>query len=139
LVKGDVDDADDLVQDTFLKACKYKDKFNGENLRAWLFTILKNSFINNYRQDKNFPKDSVEVLFKELDESQTIESKLRCESIRKLIEEEKDEFKIPFKMFLEGYQYNEIAEKLDLKIGTVKSRIFFIRQHLMDKLKHIES
>ena len=139
---SDRDSALDLVQDTYLKAITYKEKFvDYTNLKAWVFTIMKNTFINNYRRNVkentiidgtqdlyylNMPHDKGFV---------SPESNYAHDEIEKAIDSLNDEFRIPFRMHVEGYKYHEIADKLGLKIGTVKSRIFFTRQKLMLILK----
>ena len=138
----DRDTALDLVQDTYLKALTYKDKFvDYTNLKAWVFTIMKNTFINNYRRNvrENTIIDGTRDLYylnQPLDKgSISPESNYSEAEIEKAINSLEDEFRIPFRMHLDGYKYKEIADKLNLKIGTVKSRIFFTRQKLMLILK----
>jgi RNA polymerase sigma factor (sigma-70 family) len=139
---ADHDTALDLVQDTYLKAITYKDKFTDyTNLKAWIFTIMKNTFINNYRRSlkENTIIDGTQDLYY-LNQPHdkgfiSPESNYAREEIEKAIESLNDEFRIPFTMHIAGYKYHEIADKLDLKIGTVKSRIFFTRQKLMHMLK----
>ena len=142
---SDRDSALDLVQDTYLKAITYKDKFvDYTNLKAWVFTIMKNTFINNYRRNSkentlidgtrdlyyvNMPHDKGFI---------SPESSYAEDEIQKAIDSLEDEFRIPFRMHLDGYKYKEIADELDLKIGTVKSRIFFTRQKLMLMLRDYE-
>jgi len=139
---ADRDTAQDLVQDTYLKALTYKDKFvDYTNLKAWVFTIMKNTFINNYRRNikENTIIDGTQELYylnKPHDKGFiSPESHYSEGEIEKAIDSLSDEFRIPFRMHIEGYKYHEIADKLDLKIGTVKSRIFFTRQKLMHMLK----
>jgi RNA polymerase sigma-70 factor, ECF subfamily len=139
---ADRDSALDLVQDTYLKAITYKDKFvDYTNLKAWVFTIMKNTFINNYRRNvkENTIIDGTQDLyFLNLPHDKgsiSPESSYAEEEIRKAIDSLSDDFRIPFKMHVDGFKYHEIAEKLGLKIGTVKSRIFFTRQKLMLKLR----
>jgi RNA polymerase sigma factor (sigma-70 family) len=136
-----VDEAKDLLQDTYLKALSSRDKFvEFTNLKAWAFTIMKNTFINNYRKSvrQNTAFDNSETLFllNNLAESQLArpESEFIYKEINKNIDDLEDEVRIPFRMHLEGYKYKEIAEDLDLKVGTVKSRIFWARKKLMDRL-----
>ena len=138
----DHDTALDLVQDTYLKALTYKDKFvDYTNLKAWVFTIMKNTFINNYRRSQKEntlmdPTNDLYYLNQPHDKGFiSPESSYSEAEISKAIDSLEDEFRIPFKMHIEGYKYKEISEKLDLKIGTVKSRIFFTRQKLMLTLK----
>jgi len=138
----DRDKAPDLVQDTFLKALTSKNKYiDFTNFSAWVFTIMKNTFINNYRRyvKENTLIDSTQDLYYiNLPNDKGFispESNYAVEEIEVTIESLNDEFKVPFRMYLEGFKYKEIAEKLDLKIGTVKSRIFLSRQKLRTRLK----
>jgi RNA polymerase sigma-70 factor (ECF subfamily) len=143
---SDRDSALDLVQDTYLKAITYKDKFvDYTNLKAWVFTIMKNTFINNYRRNvkENTLIDGTQDLYyvnmpgdKGLISP---ESSYAEAEIEKAIESLSDEFKVPFRMHINGFKYKEIAEELGLKIGTVKSRIFFTRQKLMLILKDFDN
>lgn len=139
---SDRDTALDLVQDTYLKAITYKDKFvDYTNLKAWVFTIMKNTFINNYRRNvkENTIIDGTQDLYyiNQPHDKGFIspESSFSENEIEKAIDSLSDEFRIPFRMHVDGYKYKEIAYELGLKIGTVKSRIFFTRQKLMLILK----
>jgi len=136
------EDARDLLQETFVKAISYRDKFaDNTNLKAWTFTIMKNTFINNYRRASkaNTTFDHTDDLYYlNLNQESGIENPdefLSAKEIRLNIDLLEDEFRVPFLMHLQGFKYKEIAEKLNLKIGTVKSRIFFTRKKLMDSLK----
>ena len=138
---SNMDDAKDLLQETFLKAISYRDKFTeNTNLKAWTYTIMKNTFINNYRKSikANTTFDNTKDLFylnvNGENNNHNPDSSYSTREIEKKIELLDDEFKIPFKMHVEGFKYKEIAEELDLKIGTVKSRIFFARKKLMEAL-----
>jgi RNA polymerase sigma factor (sigma-70 family) len=135
------EDAKDLLQETFAKAISYRDKFvDNTNLKAWTFTIMKNTFINNYRRatKANTTFDNTDDLYylnlKKETNTDSPESEYSLKEINKAITELEDEFRIPFLMHTQGYKYKEIADELDLKIGTVKSRIFFTRKKLMEKL-----
>jgi len=135
------DKAKDLLQDTYLKALYYKDKYEEvANFKAWVFTIMKNTFINDYRksvrENRAFDNSETLSLINNLTESQLSkpESEFIYKEINKDIDALADELKIPFRMHTEGYKYQEIAENLNLKIGTVKSRIFFARKKLMETL-----
>lgn len=131
------DEAKDLVQETFLKALLHKKAYKeGTNLRAWLFTIMKNTFINNYRRNKKVQS----VITKE-DSTPWINNisgnviyqadhNTKYAQIVMLINTLPEEQKIPFEMMNQGYKYCEIAEKFNIPIGTVKSRIFLARQKL---------
>ena len=139
---SDRDTALDLVQDTYLKAITYKDKFvDYTNLKAWVFTIMKNTFINNYRRNvkENTIIDGTQDLYyiNQPGDKGFIspESTYSEHEIEKAIDSLSDEFRIPFRMHISGYKYKEIGDELGLKIGTVKSRIFFTRQKLMLLLK----
>jgi RNA polymerase sigma-70 factor, ECF subfamily len=135
---ADMDDAKDLLQETSLKALSHRDKFVDEtNLKAWTFTIMKNTFINSYRRNirqKIYRDQTNESYFI----NQTVtsgsdepESIYLFKELEKIIEELEDDLKLPFKMYFEGHKYTEIAEELKMKLGTVKSRIFTTRKRLM--------
>jgi len=143
---SDHDAALDLVQDTYLKAITYKEKFaDYTNLKAWVFTIMKNTFINNYR--RNIKENTIidgtqDLYYLNMPHDRGFispESNFARGEIEKAIDSLIDDFRLPFKMHLEGYKYHEIADNLGLKIGTVKSRIFFTRQKLMQILKDYNS
>jgi len=136
------DDAQDLLQDTTLKVLDNQEKFvDNINFKGWVLTVMRNIFINNYHKlvrtqtivDQSVDLYNLDVIndsgFSSPDSSYEIKE------ITKAIDELMDDLKIPFSMFLKGYKYNEIAEKLDVPLGTVKSRIFFARQELQKKLK----
>ena len=134
------DDAKDLVQDTFLKALTSKGQFeNDTNLRAWAFAIMRNTFINNYRRNikhaTTFDSSDNQFLINSRPDQASVESAYSAIEISRKIDSLDSEFRIPFQMHTSGYKYKEIAETLGLKIGTVKSRIFFSRQKLMESLK----
>ncbi len=138
---ADRDDAKDLLQDTFLKALAYREQFeDSTNLKAWTYTIMKNTFINNYRKSsrQNTTFDNTKDLFFLSQNKDTFnvepDSAFREKEIKRAIDYLEDEFKVPFMMHTQGYKYKEIAQILGLKIGTVKSRIFFTRKKLSDLL-----
>lgn len=138
---SDKDDAKDLVQETFYKSLKHCDKYVDEaNFKAWTSTIMRNTFINNYRKGvlQTIYRDQSKDLFffnptkhAEYDNPDSTYSVLE---ITQHIEQLKDKFRIPFEMHFNGYKYKEIADALTLNIGTVKSRIFMARRHLREKL-----
>lgn len=141
---ADNENARDLLQETILKALTYREQFiNNTNFKAWVFTIMKNTFINNYRRDKKmrnaFEADENNISFyhKKRYMSETPESVYAEKEMSSAVDKLNDEFRIPFKMHTQGYKYKEIAEKLDLPIGTVKSRIFFTRKKLQEMLKDV--
>lgn len=141
-----MEDSKDLLQETYVKAIAYRDKFvDHTNLKAWTFTIMKNTFINNYRKSvkANTTFDNTDDLYylnlSKESASDSPESSYSTMEIEKEINSLEDEFRVPFMMHVKGYKYKEIAEKLDLKIGTVKSRIFFTRKKLMEALKDYQN
>lgn len=134
--------AEDLLQDTTLKALDNEDKYvDNVNFKGWIFTIMRNIFINNYRQTvrKATVIDQTEDLY-HLNISQdsgyaTPEGSFAVKEISTALDSFTEEYRIPFNMFVAGYKYSEIADKLDLPLGTVKSRIFFARKRLRGMLK----
>jgi len=135
------EEAEDLVQDTFVKALTNKDKFmDNTNLKAWTYTIMKNTFINNYRRSQkantfsDSTTDQYYINIPRNNDEDSPETKISVKEIRKAIDKLEDVHRLPFEMHTRGFKYKEIAEKLDLSIGTVKSRIFFTRKKLMKSL-----
>lgn len=131
------DDAQDLFQETAYRALVNKEKFRvGTNFKAWMFTIMKNIFINNYRkkQKANTIIDSTENLFY-LNSGKNVifnqaGSNIMMDELEAMIAELDQTIKEPFLMHYTGYKYQEIADELNLPLGTVKSRIFFARKAL---------
>lgn len=139
---ADYEDANDLLQETSLKALDNEDKYMPEtNFKGWVHTIMRNIFINNYRKmmrDQTFvdhtenqyhlntPNDN---LF------ESTEANYDLKEMRRIVNALPKEYRVPFSMHVTGYKYREIAEKLGLPLGTVKSRIFFTRQKLQRELK----
>lgn len=137
------EDAQDLVQETFLKALTNRDKFRADtNLKAWTFTIMKNTFINNYRQSvrNNTILDKTDDLYYlNLSKESNMglpDSEYHTKEIYHEITKIAEEQRKPFEMYNQGYKYKEIADQLSLSIGTVKSRIFFTRKKLMEALQN---
>lgn len=138
----DYDDANDLLQDTLVKAFLNKDKYtDGTNLKAWLYTIMKNTFITNYQRmmRRNTFIDTSDNLHFINSSSTVIEndaySIFAMEDIDREMEKLEDAYKTPFLMYFNGFKYHEIAQKLDIPIGTVKNRIHIARKELKDRLK----
>jgi RNA polymerase sigma-70 factor (ECF subfamily) len=139
---SDYEEAQDLLQETLLKAIKYSHKFAEDtNLKAWLYTIMKNLFINDYRKAVKIRnvidhgKDLNHVHVAQGAGPRVPESHMNELEIRKAITNLDEEYQVPFEMYVEGYKYKEIAEHLGLPIGTIKSRIFLARTDLMGKLQ----
>lgn len=131
----DQDDANDLVQDTLLKAITYFKNFReGTNLKGWLYTIMKNTFINNYRRltkSNSFITKEEEISPMNLVVSATKnlgENKFMMEDINSALTMLSDDYYRPFTMYFEGYKYHEISEHLNIPIGTVKTRIHVARR-----------
>ncbi len=137
----DNESAKDLTQETLYRALANKDKYNvGTNVKAWMYTIMRNIFINNYRrksrQNTIFDNTPNEFL---LDHNQTAvansaESNLKLKDIQAAIQKLPDIFRNPFIMYYEGYKYNEISEFLQEPLGTIKSRIHFARKLLKEEI-----
>ena len=136
------DDANDLVQDTFVKALRYSHLYQeGTNLKGWLYTIMKNTFINNYRK-LDLRREHI-LTTEELFSSQLLKSAatnlgegtLVEEDINKALKNLNPACLIPFIKYFEGFKYHEIAEELNIPIGTVKTRIHEARKYLKHDLK----
>lgn len=135
------EESKDLFQETAFRAMTNIDKFRPDtNLKAWLFTIMKNIFINNYRKKSkaNTIIDDTENLFYINTGGPVInneaESNMILAELSVLVESLDDSIKVPFMLHYQGFKYQEIAEQLELPLGTVKSRIFFARKELKEKL-----
>ncbi len=136
-----VEEAKDLFQETAYRALTNMEKFRpGTNFKAWLFTIMKNIFINNYRKKMkaNTIMDSTENNYYINSGNQSIkndgDSNMMMEELTKMVRELESSIKVPFLMHYEGFKYQEIADHLNLPLGTVKSRIFFARKELKSKI-----
>ncbi|CAN5238310.1 RNA polymerase sigma factor [soil metagenome] len=135
------EESQDLVQDTILKALTYRDKFRSDtNLKGWLFTIMRNTFINNYRKnqrEKTTHDTTKELYVLNVEDESTFNKpggSLEFKEVWRNMNSIKDELLIPFKMHATGYKYHEIAEHLKIPIGTVKNRIFHARKEIQKKL-----
>ena len=137
----DNESAKDLTQETLFRALANKDKYSvGTNVKAWMYTIMRNIFINNYRRKSrqhvifdNSPNDYL------LDNNQstisnTAESKMKLKEIEAAVERLPEIFKHPFVLYYEGYKYNEISDFLKEPLGTIKSRIHFARKLLKSEV-----
>ena len=139
---ADQEEADDLLQETSLKALDNEDKYTPDtNFKGWMYTIMRNIFINNYRKmvrDQTFVDQTENLYHLNLSQDSGFEStegNYDLKEIRKIVNTLPKEYRIPFSMYVSGFKYREIAERLGLPIGTVKSRIFFTRQRLQKDLR----
>ena len=139
---ADRDEANDLLQETSLKALGNMEKYTpGTNFKGWVYTIMRNIFINNYRKevrDQIFV-DQTDNLFhintpRETDEFIT-DNGYDTKEIYRVVHSLPRDYRIPFLMHISGFKYREIADRLGLPLGTVKSRIFFTLQQLQNLLK----
>lgn len=135
------EDTKDLYQETAYRALVNKNKFReGTNIKAWLFTIMRNIFINNYRKKvkSNTIFDATDNQFYINSSTSKVandaSSKIMMDELQLLVDNLDDALRIPFLMYFYGYKYQEISEQLDLPLGTVKSRIFFARKELKDSI-----
>ena len=139
---ADAEDANDLLQETSLKALDNEEKYTPDtNFKGWMYTIMRNIFINNYRKtvrDQTFVDQTENLYHLNLPQDSGFEStegNYDLKEIRKIVHSLPKEYRVPFSMYVSGFKYRDIAEKLGLPIGTVKSRIFFTRQRLQKDLK----
>lgn len=135
------EEAKDLYQETAYRALMNKDKFRqGTNLKAWLFTIMRNIFINSYRKKvkQNTLLDSTDNQY-HLNTggpviSNDANSAIMMKELQEIVDALDDSIRQPFMLHYYGYKYQEIAEQLHLPLGTIKSRIFFARKALKDAI-----
>ncbi|MFT5386444.1 MAG: RNA polymerase sigma-70 factor (ECF subfamily), partial [Saprospiraceae bacterium] len=134
--------ADDLYQETALKAFKYQDKFEeNTNMKGWLSTIMKNSFINHFRKNKhrNQAQDATGQVYlqnySDVTSRNNGEINIYVAEIKKMIEALDEGMKKPFLMAYQGYKYDEIQELMNLPMGTIKSRIHKARNILKNQIR----
>ena len=139
---ADREEANDLLQETSLKALDNEDKYTAEtNFKGWIYTIMRNIFINNYRKalrDQTYvdQTDNQFYLNQNIDiEGDSTEGSYDLKEMRRIVNALPKEYRIPFSMYVSGFKYREIADKLGLPLGTVKSRMYFTRQKLQEELK----
>jgi RNA polymerase sigma factor (sigma-70 family) len=133
------EDAKDLTQETMLKAITYRNYYTPQtNFRAWVFTIMRNIFINQYRRKVKggtiFDHSKDLYLLNTSDAGNSALNILSEKEVNQQIDKLESEYKEPFEMHFQGFKYKEIADTLEIPIGTVKSRIFIARKKLMDLL-----
>lgn len=145
---GDSDDASDLLQETYLKAFRFWDKFEkGTNCKAWLFRIMKNTYINTYRKNTKEPDkvdyEEIENFYENIKPSSTDSAHLEKDIYDNLLDDELSEaisslpedFRtVVILCDIEGYTYDEIADFVDVPVGTVRSRLHRARKMLFTKL-----
>ena len=139
---ADREEANDLLQETSLKALDNEDKYTPDtNFKGWMYTIMRNIFINNYRKvvrDQTFVDQADNLYHLNMPQDSgfdSTESAYDMKEIHKVVNALPKDYRIPFAMYVSGFKYREIADKLNLPLGTVKSRIFFTRQKLQIQLK----
>jgi RNA polymerase sigma factor (sigma-70 family) len=138
----DAEAAKDLFQETLYRALSNRDKYSvGTNIKAWLYTIMRNIFINNYRRKvkQNTIFDSTPNDFL-LNQSQVVtanaaDSNLRLKDIQQAIHNLPQLFRNPFLLYFDGFKYHEIADMLGEPLGTIKSRIHFARKLLKTQIQ----
>ena len=137
----DNETAKDLLQETLYRAIANKEKYNvGTNIKAWLYTIMRNIFINNYRRKvkQNTIFDSTPndyfINYQQAVVTNSAESSLKMKEIQTAVYQLPDIFKKPFMLYFEGFKYHEIAEMLNEPLGTIKSRIHFARKLLKEQI-----
>ena len=139
---ADREEANDLLQETSLKALDNEDKYIPDtNFKGWMYTIMRNIFINNYRKivrDQTFVDHTDNLYHLSMPQDSgfdSTEGAYDMKEIHRIVGLLPKEYRIPFAMHVSGFKYREIAEKLGLPLGTVKSRIFFTRQRLQGQLR----
>lgn len=135
------EDANDLIQETCYKALKNIKQFKqGSNFQAWMITIMRNNFVNGFRQQKN-KRNAMEYIednpnnFESAVNNKGASNQLIVE-LKAIINELSEDLKRPFLLNFIGFQYEEIATKLEIPLGTVKSKIFYARKHLKTKIRN---
>ena len=137
----DIESAKDLIQETLYRALANKEKYNdGTNIKAWMYTIMRNIFINNYRKSAkqktvfdNTPNDFL-LDYNQFTTANAAETNLGLKEIKEAVYQLPEIFKNPFELYFEGYKYHEIADMLAEPLGTIKSRIHFARKLLKQQL-----
>ena len=139
---ADQDSANDLVQECMLKALDNKEKFvHAQNFKGWMYTIMRNIFINNYRRivrEQTFVDQTDNLYHLNLPQNSgfaNAEGSYDLKEMHRIVNSLPRDYKVPFSMHVSGFKYREIADRLGLPLGTVKSRIFFTRQRLQQELK----
>mgnify|MGYP001521807046 FL=1 len=139
---SDREEANDSLQETSLKALDNEDKYEPDtNFKGWMYTIMRNIFINNYRKivrEQTFVDQTENLYHLSLPQDSgfaSTEGAYDLKEMHRIVNSLPRDYKVPFSMHVSGFKYREIAERLGLPLGTVKSRIFFTRQKLQEELK----
>jgi RNA polymerase sigma-70 factor (ECF subfamily) len=137
----DNETAKDLLQETMFRAFANREKYNvGTNIKAWLYTIMRNIFINDYRRkskQQTILDNSINDFLlnsNQLSIANAAESNLKMKEMQQAVHSLPDIFRDPFMLYFEGYKYNEIADMLQEPLGTIKSRIHFARKLLKEQI-----
>lgn len=131
----------DLVQDTLLRAFQYRENYRrNTNLSGWLFTIMRNTYINQYRKTQRAgiltPEGSENALrLIEGERTSCPARRLELDEVWRNVNTLEENLRLPFKMHTSGYKYEEIASRLGIPVGTVKNRIFHARKEIQKKLE----
>lgn len=136
------EEANDLLQETSLKALDNEDKYMPDtNFKGWIYTIMRNIFINNYRKiirEQTYVDTTDNLYHLNLPQDSgfdSTESAHDLKEMRRIVNALPQDYRRPFSMYVAGFKYREIADKMELPLGTVKSRIFFTRQKLQQELR----
>lgn len=139
---ADHEDANDLLQETSLKALDNENKYTAEtNFKGWVYTIMRNIFINNYRKtlrDQTYVDQTDNQYYlnrTDVYETVLVDNGYDFKEMNAIVNALPKEYRVPFLMYVSGFKYREIADKMDLPLGTVKSRIHSTRQRLQEELK----
>ncbi|MCB0596164.1 MAG: RNA polymerase sigma factor [Lewinellaceae bacterium] len=137
-------DAQDLFQDASIRGFKYRNRFEpGTNFRAWMATIIRHTLIDSYRkkQQRPFLNEPIEKFAFAVENKNAIansgEQNLRLRELLSHLNALKNRYRTPFLMYYQGYEYKEIAEYLDIPMGTVKSRLNTARSMLKQRLMKV--
>lgn len=139
---GDSDDAHDLLQETSLRLLDNREKYVSDtNFKSWAYTVMRNLFINNYRKvlrEQTYVDTSENLYQLNLSQDSGLDTPQGTVSLREInaaIDSLSADYRAPFRLYTEGYKYEEISEALSLPLGTVKSRIHYARRRLQELLR----
>jgi RNA polymerase sigma-70 factor (ECF subfamily) len=145
LLTSKKEDAEDLMQETALRILDNREKYiDNNNFKGWVLTVMRNIFINSYRKmvyQKTFVDETDDSYLLNLPQDSGIENPECCltvQEIKHYIDHLSEDMKTPFLLHTAGYKYDEIAKKMDLPLGTVKSRIFNARKELQTNLSYLK-